>query len=67
MQGRAKTQGKEKRAKIEFLVAGNFESCKFGEELFTDLQQLKVGIKLAIYLGEKFKLVLCRHCLRNRV
>ena len=24
-------------------------------------------MKLAIYLGEKFKLVLCRHCLPNRV
>ena len=25
VQGRAKTQGKEKRAKIKFLVSGNFE------------------------------------------
>ena len=28
MQGRAKTQGKEKRAKIEFLVAGNFKVAR---------------------------------------
>ena len=28
---------------------------------------LKVGIKLVIFLGDEFKLALCRHCSPNKV